>query len=107
MYNHMAEHHQGAVPAFLIEGKVANVKLVERIQGIPDAAFNEKGIPNSMGYALDHIHYYVTEHTVPDTDPPGPVKVAFGWRRFRISDTGVVEEPVQVIASGTAHWVKP
>ncbi len=107
MYAHMQDHHEGAVPVFLIDGRVADVRDVDKIQGIPEIAFSEQGIPCSMGYALDEIHYYVAEHSVPEDAPPGPLKVAFGWRRFRLSDTGVVEEPIRVVASGTAHPVAP
>ena len=107
MYAHMEGHHVGAVPVFLIDGKIGDVRDVERIQGIPPEAFSEKGIPCSMGYALDEIHYYVTEHSVPDDAPPGPLKVAFAWRRFALSETGPIEEPLQVIATGTAYRVSP
>lgn len=105
MYAHMEGHREGAVPVFLVGGKIADVHGVERIQGIPDLAFSEAGIPCSMGYAVDEIHYYVTENTAPDDAPAGPLEVAFGWRWFRLSETGVIEEPIHVIATGTAYPV--
>ncbi len=92
----------GAVPLMLADGKPVAVDRYDRFQGLdPDNLYPER-LPCSLEWQIHEAGRWFRDKAAAPDDPPGPVKVEWGFVIVKARKDGRISERWFPIQEGTA-----